>query len=255
MLVFLSPAKTLDVSQALPTGNQKPKFSTHTIELVNILKGYNQGQLKKLMGISDKLAELNYERFQDFSLKYTQKNSKSAIRTFKGDVYVGLKAEDLSDKELAFAEKHVRILSGLYGILKPLDKIQPYRLEMGTALKNPKGKNLYEFWREILTAEVNKNIKKLKNPFIVNLASKEYFSALNRKEIEAEIIDIGFKEYRGDKLQFVSFNAKKARGIMTRYIVKNRILDIESLKAFDLDGYGYDESLSSPSELLFTRTA
>jgi len=205
------------------------------------------------MHISDKLASLNHGRYQEFSSRYTDNNSKAAIYAFKGDVYIGLDAETLSKADLTFAEKHLRILSGLYGCLRPMDKMQPYRLEMGTALKNPRGKNLYDFWREPLTKDINKTLKKNGNDLIVNLASKEYFSALDKKGLKGELIDIGFKEYRDGKLKFISFNAKKARGMMARYIIQERITTKEGLKGFNADGYGYDEELSSDKEFLFVR--
>jgi len=253
MVILLSPAKTLDETPKVNAGINLPTFRKETNELAKILKTYSPNNIKELMHVSDKLAELNHSRYQKFSSRYTDNNSKAAIFAFKGDVYVGLDVECFSVSDLNFAEKHLRILSGFYGCLKPLDKMQPYRLEMGTALKNSKGHNLYEFWRKPLTKEINKTLKNNKNDLIVNLASKEYFSALNRKGLDGEIIDIGFKEYRDGKLKFISFNAKKARGTMSRYIIKNRILTKEGLKGFNLDGYSYDEGLSSDKEYMFIR--
>lgn len=205
------------------------------------------------MHISDKLTEVNYNRYQNFSSRYTGSNSKAAIHAFKGDVYVGLEAETLTKSDIDFAESHLRILSGLYGLLKPMDKMQAYRLEMGTNLKNPKGKNLYDFWNGTLTSEINKTLKKNSNDLIVNLASKEYFSALDRKQLKGEIIDIGIKEYKEGKLKFISFNAKKARGLIARYIIKNRITTKKGLMGFDYDGYTYQEDLSSDNEFMFVR--
>lgn len=205
------------------------------------------------MHISDKLTEVNYNRYQNFSSRYTGSNSKAAIYAFKGDVYVGLEAETLTKSDIDFAESHLRILSGLYGLLKPMDKMQAYRLEMGTNLKNPKGKNLYDFWNGTLTSEINKTLKKNSNDLIVNLASKEYFSALDRKQLKGEIIDVGIKEYKEGKLKFISFNAKKARGLIARYIIKNRITTKRGLMGFDYDGYTYQEDLSSDNEFMFVR--
>lgn len=205
------------------------------------------------MHISDKLTEVNYNRYQNFSSRYTGSNSKAAIYAFRGDVYVGLEAETLTKSDIDFAESHLRILSGLYGLLKPMDKMQAYRLEMGTNLKNPKGKNLYDFWNGTLTSEINKTLKKNSNDLIVNLASKEYFSALDRKQLKGEIIDVGIKEYKEGKLKFISFNAKKARGLIARYIIKNRITTKRGLMGFDYDGYTYQEDLSSDNEFMFVR--
>jgi len=253
MVILLSPAKTLDETPNINQGLQLPAFRKQTGELIGILKEYTPKKIKSLMHISDKLTELNYERYQNFSSRYTGGNSKAAIYAFKGDVYVGLDALTLGQKDIEFAEDHLRILSGLYGLLKPMDKMQAYRLEMGTNLKNPKGKNLYDFWNDTLTSDINKTLKKNKNDLIVNLASKEYFSALDRKKLKGEIIDIGIKEYKDGKLKFISFNAKKARGLMARYIIKNKIKSKEGLKGFDYDGYTYQEDLSSVSEFMFVR--
>lgn len=253
MLILLSPAKTLDESSEVPAGIENPHFKKEAGVLVDTLVTHSPSDLKKLMSISDKLADLNYSRYQNFSSRYTTKNSKAAIHTFKGDVYVGLDAATLKQKELDFAQKHVRILSGLYGILRPMDKMQPYRLEMGTKLKNPGGKDLYAFWRDDVTKRINTELKALKSELIINLASNEYFHVLDKTKLKANIIDIGFKEYRDDKLKFISYNAKKARGFMTRYIIQNKVKNVEGLKGFNTEGYAFEASLSEDNQLLFTR--
>ena len=253
MLILLSPAKTLDESSEVPVGNESPVFRKETKQLVEILAKMGQKDIKKLMSISDKLADLNYSRYQNFSSRYTDKNSKAALFTFKGDVYVGLDAASLSNKEIEFAQKHVRILSGLYGILKPLDKMQPYRLEMGTRLNNAKGKDLYKFWKETLTKSINNELNTQKSDLIINLASNEYFDVLDKTNLKANIIDIGFKEYRNDTLKFISYSAKKARGLMSRYIIKNKIKKVSDLKGFDYEDYNFEAELSNDNYLLFTR--
>ncbi len=253
MLILLSPAKTLDETPNINPGQELPKFRKKTLELAEILKSYSPTKLKSLMHISDKLADLNHQRYQDFSSRYTGTNSKAAIFAFKGDVYVGLQADTLNEKDLEFAQKHLRILSGFYGLLRPLDKMQAYRLEMGTNLKNASGSNLYDFWQESITKEINASLKANGNQLIINLASNEYFKAVNKSKLKAEVLNIGFKEYRDDKLKFISFNAKKARGLMSHYIIKNKIESKEALKGFDYEGYGYVEDLSSEKEYMFVR--
>jgi len=253
MIVLLSPAKTLNFDESKIHAKSAPLFKDKTMDLVNILKKKSARSLGKLMHISDKLANENYERYQTFSPSYTKKNSKAALLAFKGDVYLGLEADKFNSKQIEYAQDHLRILSGLYGVLKPLDKMQAYRLEMGTNLKNKKGANLYKFWGDDVTNQLNQELAKQKNPAIINLASKEYFKVLNPKKIEAEIYDIGFKEYRNGKLMFVSFNAKKARGMMARYIIQNKISKIDKLKGFDIDGYHYNEELSTDKMLMFVK--
>lgn len=253
MIILLSPAKTLDEKPDVQQGLEAPQFRKQSGELIKTLKTYSQDDIKSLMHISDKLAALNYERYHTYNSRYTVKNSKAAIYMFKGDVYQGFDADSLSAEDIIFAQEHVRILSGLYGLLKPMDKMQAYRLEMGTKLKTDKGNNLYDFWKETLTKELNKTVMAQPNPLVVNLASKEYFSAIDKKKLKAEVLDITFKEYRGDVLKFVSFSAKKARGYMTRYISKNRITNREDIKGFDYEGYRYQADLSSELDFAFVR--
>ncbi len=253
MLILLSPAKTLDETPETHQGNALPILRKRTAELVHILKDYTPTRLGKLMHISDKLAETNYNRYQKFASRYTPKNSKASIYAFKGDVYVGFDAASLKTKDILYAQDHLRILSGLYGILRPMDKMQPYRLEMGTKLKNEHGSNLYQFWGDDITREINKVLKLHKDKTIINLASNEYFQSVNKKSLKGDILDIGFKEDRNGKLMFVSFNAKKARGMMARYIVENRIEVKEDIKGFQMDGYRFEEDLSSDSNYMFIK--
>lgn len=253
MLILLSPAKTLDETPKTNQGTELPKFRKKTLELAGILKDYPPKKLKSLMHISDKLAELNHKRYQDFSSRYTPTNSKAAIYAFRGDVYVGLQADTMDKKDLEFAQKHLRILSGFYGLLRPMDKMQPYRLEMGTSLKNEKGSNLYDFWQDTITKEINASLKANGNNLLINLASNEYYKAVLQNKLKAEVLNIGFKEYRDEKLKFISFSAKKARGLMSQYIIKNKITQKEDLKGFDYEGYMYKDDLSTSKEYMFVR--
>ena len=253
MLIVISPAKTLDYSESSVEALDSPKFRKQSLELVGILKEKSVAQLKSMMSISDSLAELNHSRYQNYSSRFTYHNSKAALLAFKGDVYLGLDAESLDQKDLEYAQDHLRILSGLYGVLKPLDKMQPYRLEMGTSLKNAQGNNLYDFWDDAITKELNKALKDQKDKVLVNLASNEYFKSVKKDKLKGEILDIQFKEYRDGKLKFLSFNAKKARGLMSRYIIQNRVEHKDKLKAFNLDNYYFNEELSSESNYVFVR--
>ncbi len=253
MIAVLSPAKTLDYEYDGFKAASTPRLKNKTQELIDILKKKKATDLMKLMKINEKLGQLNFERYQNFSEKYTVKNSKPALSAFKGDVYLGLDVATLKAKDIDIANDKIRILSGLYGLLKPLDKMQPYRLEMGTKLQNASGKNLYKFWGDEITDLLNKDLKKTKSKYLINLASKEYFSAVNRQDIKAEVIDVGFKEYRDGQLKFLSFHAKKARGLMARYIIKENPKSINALKGFNYDNYAIDEALSSENLLMFTR--
>jgi cytoplasmic iron level regulating protein YaaA (DUF328/UPF0246 family) len=253
MLVLLSPAKTLDYTESSVKATKNPKFKSDALELIDILKEKSIGDLMNLMSIKEKLGALNFERYQKFSKNYTVNNSKAALLAFKGDVYIGLDATTLTNDEILYSQDHIRILSGLYGLLSPLDKMQPYRLEMGTTLKTEKGTNLYHFWGDKITKEVNKQLKAQENAVLVNLASQEYFHAIKRDKIKGDIIDINFKEFRDGKLKFISFTAKKARGLMTRYIIQNKIETKEGLKGFNYENYFFDESLSDASQFTFVR--
>lgn len=254
MIAVLSPAKTLDYSPLDRSFDQTlPVFSEETTKLVKVLKKKSKNKLKALMKISDNLAAENVQRYQDFTEDYTHENSKEAIFAFKGDVYRGFDAETLTKPQIKYAQKHIRILSGLYGVLKPLDLMQPYRLEMGTKLSTRRGKNLYEFWGRRITEDLNTEFAQQKTDTLVNLASNEYFKSVRKKDINGEIIDITFKEYKGDELKFISFNAKRARGLMARYMVINKTKKIEDLKGFNLEDYYFSEEGSSETELLFVR--
>ena len=254
MIVLLSPAKTLDYDQP-PSESKLTEhvFQKETMQLIRILKKKKQSEIKELMNISDALADLNVKRFKAFSKDYPVETSKAAIEAFKGDVYVGLDYPTLDRQDIDFAQAHLRILSGLYGLLRPLDKMQAYRLEMGTRLENKLGSNLYHFWGDKIVKQLNKQLKELESDLVINLASNEYFKAVNVKKMKGTVIEANFKEDRDGVLKFISFNAKKARGMMARYIIKNKITNIEDLKGFDLDGYYFSEEHSSAQSLLFIR--
>lgn len=253
MIVLLSPAKSLDFNP-IEGSRTQPRFKQQAAELAQVMKTKTQKDLKDLMHISDKLAELNHERFQQFTPSHTKKDSKPSVFAFQGDVYQGLMAETFTKSQLEFAQDHVRILSGLYGLLRPLDVIKPYRLEMGTKLKTSMGKNLYDFWGSSITDLINKDLSGHQHQVVVNLASNEYFKSVQKNDLKGELCNIDFREFRDGKLKFISFSAKKARGFMTQYIVKNKITSPAKLKDFDLEGYRYNEELSEGSnQLMFTR--
>ncbi len=253
MLALLSPAKTMDMEPGSAKLYTTPKLLEQSQHLINKLAKMSKTDLKTLMKTSDKIAALNYERYRAFHTPFSLDNAKQAILAFKGDVYVGLDAGGFSDNDLKFAQKHIGILSGLYGFLRPLDLIQAYRLEMGTKLKIGRADNLYQFWGTLITEQIADMLKDIRSDTVINLASNEYFKSVKTKELGARLIDIVFREYRGEELKFISFNAKKARGLMARYIVKNRIKKPEALKGFDLEDYRFEESLSSNDKWFFVR--
>ena len=254
MITLLSPSKKLNFNeQNIVHSHTECDFIESAEILANEAKNLTEDDLKELMHISDNLAQLNRERFDRWSLPFNLSNAKQAILAFDGGVYSGLKAEEFKEKDFNFAQDHLRILSGLYGILKPLDLIQPYRLEMGVSFKNKRGKNLYEFWKEDLTKNLNHTLKKHSNPTIVNCASIEYFSAIDLAQFDGKILSVVFKEYRNDELKFISFNAKKARGLMTQYIMKNKIDTNNDIKDFNYENYNFDSKLSDESTFVFTR--
>ncbi len=253
MLILISPAKTLDYSEASYEFHSKPRMLKDSQVLVEDLKQKSSKDLQQLMSVSEKIANLNVERFQSFKTPFNTKNAKPSVLAFKGDVYTGLQAEEMDKEDLEFAQDHLRILSGLYGVLRPMDLMQPYRLEMGTRLKNEKGKNLYEFWDDRITKTLNKDLKSSGGNAIINLASKEYFGSVKTQSLKGDLYHVNFKEERNGKYKIISFNAKKARGVMSRYIIKNRLTEPESLKAFDEDGYAFNPDLSSEREWIFTR--
>ena len=254
MLIILSPAKSLDYQTPVKLKKHTlPQFVPESAKLIADLKILSPQQLAKLMGLSDQLAALNVGRYREWSSKFTAENSKQAIFAFAGDVYDGLDASTLNAKALDFAQDHVRILSGLYGVLKPFDLMQPYRLEMGTALKNARGKNLYEFWGDRITKELKKSLANQKNPFLLNLASAEYFKVLQAADFDCPIISPVFKDAKAGQYKIISFYAKRARGLMTRFVVENRLTDATDLKQFNLAGYRYNAAASKPLQPVFYR--
>lgn len=255
MLAVLSPAKKLDFSPAMtelnPTKVALPKDTT---ELVSVAKKLSQADLAKLMKLSTSLAKLNWQRFQDFEEKGTTKQGKSAALAFSGDTYVGFQATKMSDKELTYAQAHVRILSGLYGLLRPLDTIQPYRLEMGTRLPTQRGKDLYTFWGDKLAKRLSKDAQSHSDPTLVNLASKEYFKAVALDALKVPVLTCTFKEVKAGEAKVVGISAKRARGMMARFMVKERIEAADGLKDFTLSGYRFDRKSSTDTEYVFLRT-
>ncbi|WKK81078.2 peroxide stress protein YaaA [Marivirga arenosa] len=254
MIAILSPAKSLDFEKQFEIRSTQTRFDKETHQLIEVLKDKSEEEVGELMSISDKLAQLNVERYDNFKKK-TPKHAKQAILAFQGDVYQGLEAEEFTQEEHDYAQQHIRILSGLYGLLRPLDLIQPYRLEMGTKLETDKGNNLYEFWDDKITDLLKEDIKSQGDNILINLASNEYFKSVNKKELKKDfkIVDVEFKDFKNGKYKIISFFAKKARGLMARFIVKNKIESIEDLKGFDLDGYSYDPNDSSETKLAFKR--
>ena len=253
LVTIISPAKKLDYSPVEKNIDSTiPSLLEHSNELIKDLKSLNPQEVSSLMSLSDKLGALNYERFQEWKTPFTKSNSKQAILAFKGDVYQGLDAESLSETELIWAQKHVRILSGLYGILKPMDLMQPYRLEMGTKFATKRGQNLYDFWNSIITEELNKNFSS-DNTNLLNLASNEYFKSINVSELKANVISPVFMDKKNGKYKIISFFAKKARGLMTRYIIKNRIEDITDIQNFEEGGYSFNEAMSEDNKPVFCR--
>lgn len=253
MLTILSPSKTSDPTPIKIHQPTSAIFTKETAQLIAILKKKSVADLMSLMTISEKLADQNYRRFQNFNLKMDDDFSKAAILTFNGEVYVGLDAGGLSQQDLDFAQQHVRILSGLYGSLRPLDLIREYRLEMGTRLTTTKGTNLYQFWRDKITPSIHADLLRSGNNYLINLASDEYFKSLDQKTLHAVVIQIDFFDIKNGKRTFISFNAKKARGMMANYIIKNRINEPSALTKFDMDGYILDSNSSTDSHFTFVR--
>ena len=254
MLMIISPAKTLDYESPLATETYtQPDYLDDACELIDQLKELEPHQVSNLMSISDKLGQLNAERFRSWHTPFTPDNARQAILAFKGDVYTGLNAEDFSTDDFAFAQQHLRMLSGLYGLLRPLDLMQPYRLEMGTKLANPRGKDLYTFWGERISQWLNEDLEAQGDQVLLNLASQEYFGAVKPKALNARVIDTVFKDQKNGQYKIISFYAKKARGLMARYVIKERLQDPEGLKDFNLDGYRFDAASSSENQLVFLR--
>lgn len=253
MLLVISPAKNLDFDTKPHTQNHsQPAFLEQSQLLIDELKPLTAVDVASLMKLSDKLAALNVARFNDWHTPFTLDNAKQAVLAFNGDVYTGLNAETLDDAGLEFAQQHLRILSGLYGLLKPLDLMQPYRLEMGTKFANQRGKNLYEFWGEQIRVALEAE-PALDDGVLINLASNEYFKAVQAKKLSARIITPQFKDQKNGQYKMISFYAKKARGLMSRYIIDNQLTDAEQIKAFDSDGYYFSEQQSSGDDWVFLR--
>ncbi|MDI3323579.1 peroxide stress protein YaaA [Pontibacterium granulatum] len=252
MLIVISPAKTLDYDTAPVTDTySQPGYLNHSADLIEQLRTLSVQDVAELMKLSDKLASLNVARFEEWTPEFNTDNAKQALLAFKGDVYAGMDAQSFSDDDFAFAQDHLRILSGLYGLLKPLDLMQPYRLEMGTKLANGRGKDLYQFWGNIICDALNEELKQ--EQVLINLASNEYFKAAKAKGISSRIITPVFKDWKNGQYKMISFYAKKARGLMSRYIIQNKLEDPEQLKGFDLEGYRFAESMSEGDTWTFIR--
>lgn len=254
MLVTLSPSKGQDFDIPMPNGEfSLPKQLDQSQILVDQLRDYEPARIESLMSISENLAKLNFERFQQFSTPFNPDNARPALFAFKGDVYSGIEAATMTPDDLAYAQDHLRILSGLYGALRPMDLIQAYRLEMKTKLENPRGANLYEFWGDQITDSLNTELAKQQEAVLVNLASNEYYKSVKTKQVKGRILNIDFKETKDGKTRIVAIYAKKARGMMADFILRNRIETPEGIQDFDTAGYKYAPSLSSPDKWVFER--
>lgn len=258
MLLLISPAKSLDFERPVPAlPHSQPDFLTHAARLISVLREKTPAQIASLMSISDQLAALNVARFAEWAPPFTPANARQAVLAFNGDVYEGLDAWSLSAAQMDFAQQHLRILSGLYGVLRPLDLMQAYRLEMGTRLSNPGGKDLYAFWGETITQTLNAQLQALaaagEAPVVVNLASEEYFKSVQPKKLAGRLITPVFEERKGEGYKIVSFYAKRARGLMSRYVIANGIQDVEALKGFDTEGYVFEPRISDDAKWVFRR--
>ncbi len=255
MLFLLSPAKSLDYETPAPPTLQHtlPQFVAQSAQLVALLKTQSLQQIAGLMDLSDPLAALNLARYQAWSPKFSAKNAKQAILAFNGDVYDGLNAKTLSADNLVWAQTRIGMLSGLYGVLRPLDWMQPYRLEMGTRLANPHGPTLYRFWGSQIAQHINTQLQNDKTPVVVNLASQEYFKSVDRKALQARVVECVFEDYKAGEYKIISFMAKRARGLMARYAIEKRIITVKKLESFKVDGYAYEASVSQSDRLVFRR--
>lgn len=254
MLALISPAKTLDYETALPTEKfTQPRLLDHSQELIEVASKLSASEIASLMSVSEKIATLNADRFRDWQPEFNFANARQAIFAFKGDVYTGLDAYQLKQQDIDYAQKHLRMLSGLYGLLRPLDLMMPYRLEMGTKLKNTRGNNLYEFWGNTITETINADLAQAKSELLVNIASDEYYKSVKESKIKAEIIKPVFLDQKNGKYKVISFYAKKARGLMARYLLENKIERAEDIKSFNTDGYYFDAENSLKGELVFKR--
>ena len=254
MLFLLSPAKKLDYDSALPTKlHTQPLFVKDAEKLIGVLKTKSEADIASLMDLSPALSKLNAQRYAAWKPVFNESNSRQAVLAFNGDVYEGLEASSLSEAQLKWAQDHVAILSGLYGVLRPLDLMQPYRLEMGTALANPGGKNLYEFWADKISPYLNERLAADKNPIIVNLASEEYFKSVNPKTLNARVIQCVFQDGKNGAWKVISFHAKRARGLMARFAIQHKITKPQALQQFDLEGYAFAPDVSTEDKLVFRR--
>lgn len=254
MLALISPAKTLDYESALPTDQHTlPRLLEHSQQLIDVSRKLSASEIASLMSVSEKIAQLNVARFREWQPEFNFSNARQAIFAFKGDVYTGLDAYDLTLQDLEFAQTHLRMLSGLYGLLRPLDLMMPYRLEMGTKLANARGHNLYEFWGDKITQLVNADLEEANSDLLVNLASDEYYKSVKESKVKAKIIKPVFLDQKNGKYKVISFYAKKARGLMARYIIQNQLNRVEDLKSFNIDGYYFDAVSSIQGELVFKR--
>lgn len=254
MLLLLSPAKTLDFDTPAPLPAEgNPPFVAESSTLVGLLRERTPAEIATLMDLSEPLAALNVARYAAWSPRFTSRNSKPAIFAFNGDVYEGLDAASLTPADLQWAQAHVAILSGLYGVLRPMDRLQPYRLEMGTKLANPRGKDLYAFWGDAIAEHLNAHLAGEKSPVIVNLASQEYFKAADRRVLAPRVVECVFEEWKAGQWKVVSFFAKRARGLMARYAIRKRAATPKALEGFDLEGYALDRPASAPDRLVFRR--
>ncbi len=254
MLIVISPAKTLDFDAApAELKHTQPSMLQQSEQLIDILSTKSPTDIEKMMKISPKLAELNVERYHTWSRPFTKKNAKQALLAFKGDVYTGLEAQNFSDADFEYAQSHLRILSGLYGVLRPLDLMQAYRLEMGTKLENSEGKNLYDFWGSSITDNINKQLKVIGSKTLLNLASNEYFKSVKTQDVAGDIVTPIFKDWKNGQYKIISFYAKKARGVMSAWVLQNQVTDLESLLTFDGSGYQYSQNDSDALNPVFLR--
>jgi len=254
MLMLISPAKPLDYESPPTTASYSiPEYLEKSSELIAVVKKKSYRDLMKLMQTSQKIAELSVERFNQWHLPFNSENAKQAVLAFKGDVYTGLDAPGLAEEKLKYAQSHLRIISGLYGLLRPLDLMQPYRLEMGLKLKTKKGKTLYQFWGEQITDALNSMLAKQDDPVLINLASNEYFKSIQKKNLDCRLITPQFKDWKNGKYKMISFFAKKARGLMVRYAIDHNIQQAEELQNFDYDGYSFNSELSHGDTWVFSR--
>ena len=254
MLALISPAKTLDYETALPTDSHTlPRLLDQSQQLIDVSRKLSASEIANLMSVSEKIAQLNAERFRDWNIDFSFANARQAIFAFKGDVYTGLDGYSLSQDNLNFAQNHLRSLSGLYGLLRPLDLMMPYRLEMGTKLANERGSNLYQFWEDRITQLINDDLEQVDAKILLNIASDEYYKSVKEAKIQAEIIKPVFLDQKNGKYKVISFYAKKARGLMARYMIENQLKKVEQLKSFNSEGYYFDAESSSANEWVFKR--